>query len=137
MLLFYLSMLKNLDRLLEKGKHDVHFFIFKTSVFTKHSAVFQPPSSRNILLCFKLHVLKPSTVCDPPHQFCGTFNFEFELTTLIRDLESFFNRFFLKILVLNQQFRVRNYPVSFIYVSFLCFGNCIFYTCNYFSSCVF
>ena len=92
MSLFYLSALKLLHHPFDKEKFDLHAFTFKTCAFTKNSNMFQTSSSRNFLLCFNLRILKISTVCDPPHQLCGMFNFEFKLITLIRDLPSCFNK---------------------------------------------
>ena len=48
-LLLYLSMLTLLHYPFDKGKHDLNAFIFKNTVLTKNSTVFQTSSSRNIL----------------------------------------------------------------------------------------
>ena len=45
-LLFYIYSLKILHRPLDKGKYNLHVFIFKTSTFTKHSNMFQTSSSQ-------------------------------------------------------------------------------------------
>ena len=91
-LMCYFSALKIPHLPYEKGRYGIHAFIFKPTIFTKHYAVFQSLSSRKNLLCFNPHVFQLFTIYDSPHQLCQIFNFEFKLTTLIRDLQSCFNR---------------------------------------------
>ena len=90
-LLFYLSIL-TFHSPFDKEKHNIHAFIFKTSVLTKHPTMFQTSTSRNISLSFNLRVLKLSTDHDTLRQLCGNFNFGFELATLNLDLLSCFIR---------------------------------------------
>ena len=139
-----------MHRPFDKGKHDVHAFIFKTFVFTKHPTMFQTSSSRNIFLCFNLRIFELSTVCDTRHQLCGMLIFDSKITNLNWNLTPYFIRIVFENASFTKKLRVRNFHNSFVFrnffsrdpVSFVSCFSFVFwelhvFMCNFFASCVF